>query len=305
MVNQVWRPTYLFALGPILTIVWLARQADSNMISDNEFVEELQTSSNGCPLFCFPGPDNFRQMAALMTPKRSVVGVDAMKLYELHPTSTIAQIAGVCINIIRQIQKHGPYYLCGWSFGGFVAYEMAVQLRGAGERVGLLAVLDVGNPAPASGWSTSESLRFHLTYLSDRLKKYARNLLGGNFSKLKGDALKFITPKPNKMTWLIVGPLFRMLNRPVPEALQINTSIVDIACAEFRPSFYTGRLVLICAQNRGPEFNLEPTLGWTRCVSGPIDLHIVPGDHLSMMEAPNIKTLADTLGSYLVADRNV
>jgi hypothetical protein len=127
-------------------------------------------------------------------------------------------------------------------------------------------------------------------------------LLGGNFSALAQDALKFITPKPNKMTWFLIEPLFRMLNRPVPKIFQINNSIVDVACLGFRPSRYTGRLVLIGAQERGSEFNLEPTLGWKRCVDGPIDVHIVPGDHLNMMKSPNVNGLVEKLASYFPAD---
>ncbi len=275
------------------------------MTTDSEIVEALQTSGTGAPLFCFPGPNHFRDMAKLMKSKRSVFGVDVIKLYEAHPTYTIGQIAGLCIDTIRPYQSRGPYYLCGWSFGGFVAYEMAVQLVSAGEEVGLLVVLDVGNPAPASGLSVSEGLEFRLTYLSDRLKKYLRNLLSGNFSSLAEDALRFITPKPNKMTWFLVEPLFRMLKQPIPKIFQINTSIVDVACREFRPSSYTGRLVLICAQSRGSEYNLEPTLGWKRCVDGPIDIHIVPGDHLNMMEPPNVSELVEKLTSYLPVDGNV
>src|SRR5262249_54549249 len=39
-------------------------------------------------------------------------------------------------------QPEGPYHLGGFSLGGTVAYEMAQQLRAAGEGVGLLALFD-------------------------------------------------------------------------------------------------------------------------------------------------------------------
>uniref|UniRef100_UPI002457A9D7 thioesterase domain-containing protein n=1 Tax=Nocardia farcinica TaxID=37329 RepID=UPI002457A9D7 len=40
---------------------------------------------------------------------------------------------------IRSIPPHGPYHLLGWSLGGHIAHEMAVQLRAEGEEVALLA----------------------------------------------------------------------------------------------------------------------------------------------------------------------
>jgi pimeloyl-ACP methyl ester carboxylesterase len=43
---------------------------------------------------------------------------------------------------IRTVQPAGPYHLVGWSFGGNVVHEMAVQLRDAGEEIAALVVLD-------------------------------------------------------------------------------------------------------------------------------------------------------------------
>jgi thioesterase domain-containing protein len=51
---------------------------------------------------------------------------------------------------IRQVQPWGPYRLLGWSFGGIVAHTMAVRLREAGERVELLALMDVHQTGPGS-----------------------------------------------------------------------------------------------------------------------------------------------------------
>ncbi|MDB1085975.1 amino acid adenylation domain-containing protein [Streptomyces sp. ACA25] len=49
---------------------------------------------------------------------------------------------------IRSVQPRGPYRLLGWSFGGSVAHAMAVRLQELGERVELLALMDV-YPRPA------------------------------------------------------------------------------------------------------------------------------------------------------------
>jgi thioesterase domain-containing protein len=46
------------------------------------------------------------------------------------------------IEQIRSAQPSGPYRLLGWSVGGVIAHEIAVQLRAAGERVEALVLLD-------------------------------------------------------------------------------------------------------------------------------------------------------------------
>ncbi|MER7344730.1 amino acid adenylation domain-containing protein [Streptomyces aurantiacus] len=54
----------------------------------------------------------------------------------------IADMADDYVAQIRSIQPKGPYHLLGWSFGGMVAHAAATRLQAAGERVGLLALLD-------------------------------------------------------------------------------------------------------------------------------------------------------------------
>ena len=46
------------------------------------------------------------------------------------------------IKYIKKVKPSGPYILGGWSFGAVVAYEMAVLLEKAGEKVENLYLLD-------------------------------------------------------------------------------------------------------------------------------------------------------------------
>ncbi len=56
------------------------------------------------------------------------------------------ELAARYVDRIRAVQPDGPYHLLGWSAGGTIAHEMAVQLREAGQRVALLALLDTFTP---------------------------------------------------------------------------------------------------------------------------------------------------------------
>jgi thioesterase domain-containing protein len=55
-------------------------------------------------------------------------------------------MAASCIEELRTVQPHGPYLLAGRCNGATVAYEIAQQLRAAGEEVALLASLDSDPP---------------------------------------------------------------------------------------------------------------------------------------------------------------
>lgn len=58
----------------------------------------------------------------------------------------IEDMALLYLQEIKKLQPHGPYYLCGFSLGGEIAYEMAQQLLKQGEQVKLLLMLDTRNP---------------------------------------------------------------------------------------------------------------------------------------------------------------
>ncbi|MDW3191885.1 MAG: amino acid adenylation domain-containing protein [Cytophagales bacterium] len=70
-------------------------------------------------------------------------GLRSPLLRQSHPEGIkIEDIAASYIGRIKAIQPEGPYRLAGWSIGGEIAYEMAVQLEKSGEIIELLSVID-------------------------------------------------------------------------------------------------------------------------------------------------------------------
>ncbi|MET8565149.1 amino acid adenylation domain-containing protein, partial [Streptomyces flaveolus] len=60
--------------------------------------------------------------------------------------ATLVDMAADYVSRIRTVQPFGPYHLIGWSSGGVVAHEMAVQLQAAGEEVAALVLMDSYTP---------------------------------------------------------------------------------------------------------------------------------------------------------------
>src|SRR5262249_16063328 len=54
----------------------------------------------------------------------------------------VEDMAAVYLEAIRKLQPRGPYYLAGLSFGGLVAFEMALRLHAERETVAFLALSD-------------------------------------------------------------------------------------------------------------------------------------------------------------------
>jgi thioesterase domain-containing protein len=55
-------------------------------------------------------------------------------------------LSGDYLRAMLTVQPEGPYHICGPSFGGLVAFEIARQLVDRGESPALLVVID--HPGP-------------------------------------------------------------------------------------------------------------------------------------------------------------
>ncbi|MGW5496076.1 non-ribosomal peptide synthase/polyketide synthase [Streptomyces olivaceoviridis] len=107
----------------------------------------LRTGGPGTPLFCVHPLGGlgwaYRALARHLDGSHPVYGLQAAGFDEPAPLpSAIAEMAVGYLTRLREVQPSGPYRLLGWSFGGLVAQEMAVQLQDAGEEVELLMLLD-------------------------------------------------------------------------------------------------------------------------------------------------------------------
>ncbi|WP_068925909.1 amino acid adenylation domain-containing protein [Planobispora rosea] len=108
----------------------------------------LRESGSRPPLFCVhPAGGLSWCYSGLIRyiPDRPIYGLQAR--HDPLPAS-LRELAADYVEQLRAVQPAGPYHLLGWSTGGVIAQEMAVQLRLAGQEVALLAVLDA---YPAEG----------------------------------------------------------------------------------------------------------------------------------------------------------
>ena len=82
-------------------------------------------------------------MARRMTYPGAVIGIQARGLDGREaPHATVEAMAAEYLRAVKTRQATGPYYLCGYSFGGLVAFEMARRLQEAGDDVALVGLFD-------------------------------------------------------------------------------------------------------------------------------------------------------------------
>ncbi|MBD3882896.1 amino acid adenylation domain-containing protein [Phormidium tenue FACHB-886] len=259
------------------------------------------------PMFCvhpmfgvvFP----YLELARHLRSDRSFYGLQPFGLDGQHsPFNEIEAMATYYIQAIQTMQPQGPYFLSGWSFGGLVAFEMAQQLTRAGQQVELLAILDT--PAPLSSnqpslWQSLKLLKtaigsllpFLLDYGAISLNRQA--MRSWNWSRWQWLAIAHLIPEESRLRLLeesAIAPLLRIF--------YANTQ----AAARYVPQHYANRITLFQAteqSDRRAYSQSDATLGWNK-LAKDIQLHSVPGNHLSMLRQPHVQTLADQLQQYLV-----
>jgi amino acid adenylation domain-containing protein len=113
----------------------------------------IRSSGDGSPLFFIHPAIGLSSVYSAFIPyidaKHPIYGLQARGLSQgatFH--ETIEEMAREYLNQIRAIQRHGPYHLLGWSFGGLVAQAIASLLQKDGEEVQLLALLDAVPASP-------------------------------------------------------------------------------------------------------------------------------------------------------------
>ncbi len=102
---------------------------------------------------------NLRHLAMHLGEDRPVYTIQARGLRaDEEPHRRFEDMARDYIAEIRKVQPHGPYLLGGFSGGGITAFEMARQLRAAGEETASLVLIDTPVPTP------------HLARIVDRIR---------------------------------------------------------------------------------------------------------------------------------------
>lgn len=243
----------------------------------------------------------YRALARLLGAERSVYGIRAEGFAGVdEPATTIEEMARRDLAAIRAVQPKGPYLLGGWSLGGVVAYEMAQQLRAAGEEVGALVLIDSGTPgggAPAAAviGETDDPMT---AYMGLDLAG-----LGGEKLPEMIEAMRRMSPA-ERTAFLRERTAKSDLANRLGEAQRARLMQVFrtnlTALGAYAPAPYPGPATLLRAARR-----VDPTRdtdGWTDLVER-LTVRRVPGHHYSMLHPPYVDELARLVSAALRGDR--
>jgi amino acid adenylation domain-containing protein len=196
-----------------------------------------------------------------------------------------AEMAEDYVEQLRTVQPTGPYHLLGWSAGGRIAHEMALQLQAQGHEVRLLAMLD----APATAQLQMPDLR-----------KLATDVLTdfGLDAGILGD---------EPLTFKRLAQVLRTTETALAEldehtlwaAFDVYRNQARIS-GEAPPGQFAGDVLFFSADL---EKSREAPLidGWEPYVRGRIDHHPLACTHAEMVSAGPLSIVAQAVQEILAA----
>jgi amino acid adenylation domain-containing protein len=282
---------------------------------------EIQTAPGSTPLFVVHGLFgdllSFAEVIAALGPEQTVFGLRARGLDGLEtPLASVADMAKAYVEEMRSVQPHGPYRLLGWSAGGSIAYEMACQLRAAGESVGLLAILDHppaggaaadGPPLPVRiGRIAAHALR-NMPYWVDVLRRAdlveKRSLLSDRL-RATWRALGRMTGQRTGIETLVQEIEATYGLEYVQEWPEFRRRVLQAqveGMTHYRPRPYPGQMLLFRCRRQPLLSAHDPLLGWGPYAQGGVEVIEVPGTHRALLRDAAAQLLGRLLSQRLKA----
>lgn len=267
------------------TIAQLAQRVggESEAQSTMAHLLRIQKGNGSVPLFFVPGGGGgereFMVYARMMRTLGANVPVYGFRVWGLdgrtQPHNSVEALASVLIREMKTVQTSGPYFLAGECLGGILAFEMARQLKKAGDEVRFLGMLDTSCPTP------SFFVKAFTAKLKPRFKQcverwfrlpWSRRLTGipaviGETIENLGSDLGCIRVHPCETDDVSKRQYgVKWVSYTYPRML-----------LRYRPKPYDGRVTLLITEKF--KHLAKVPAAWEDFASGGLDIHTVPGNH--------------------------
>ncbi|MFN3722299.1 MAG: non-ribosomal peptide synthetase [Paracoccaceae bacterium] len=229
-----------------------------------------------------------RPLAEALGPDQPVFGLTVGLPSQDSPIG-VQETASAYAEEITKAFPHGPISLAAVSLASYVAYELAQQLIRAGRDVRVIAMFDSSGPGGRTRLSGWARLGVHLRQLARRGPSHVAWIVRNRWADL--------VYRANKL---------RMRLQPGtadPMAVDRFMMAAELAVQSYEVKPIMRPLTIFRAEaniSDSPQ-SAHHGLGWAPVAAAGFEVIDVPGDHLSILQPPNVTVLAHHL-SRLMAD---
>ncbi|MFE2322531.1 amino acid adenylation domain-containing protein [Streptomyces sp. NPDC059385] len=252
----------------------------------------IQPGGDRAPLFCVHSGVglslSYLTLVPYLDPDQPLYALQSPTVVDGAPLpESIEENAAEYIRLIKEVRPEGPYHLLGWSFGGLLAFEMAVQLRAAGDEVGLLTVMD---SFPRTDAVDERDEQVRLGWLMEGIGHHRDEFDG---RRIVPDDLYETLRRDN-------SPLARMGRERLRRVVDLMGRH-QLLNTRYKPGEYAGDVELFLAE-RSPwgEVTAKDVL-WKEFMTGSVRVHRVDCAHDDMLDPEPLTAIGPALRAALDA----
>lgn len=272
-------------------------QADVQPISWKSLVP-IKPEGSKVPIYIIHGIGlnllNFSSLVSYMDAEQPIYGLQALGLDgKDEPLDNMEAIAAHYLSEVLEQNPDGPYSIAGYSFGGYVALEMARQLKEMGKVVKLLAMFDTNA-------QESDNKKSGLAWLSRKINRQLPKLIWFTNSLIKSpiSTLQYQKQYVKRQVNALLQATGLQEKPQVVKQLDHLHHIMEkheLAFDSYSMKPYDGIVDLFKAELRVYFVDDLKYLGWGKYALRGVRVHNVPGDHKQMLLPPNDKVFAESL----------
>ncbi|NXX48511.1 FAS synthase, partial [Tricholaema leucomelas] len=228
------------------------------------------------------------------------------------PVDSIQSLATYYIGCMKQIQPEGPYRIAGYSFGACVAFEMCSQLQAQHKGSHALNSLFLFDGSPSFVAAYTQSYRAKLSEGSETaleteaLCAFVQQFTGIDYNKLLEVLLplKDLEARANAAADLIAR-VHTNINRDALSFAAASFYHKLKAADKYVPEFkYHGNITLMRAKsNNEYEEGLGGDYRLSEVCDGKISVHVIEGDHRTLLEGNGAESIIGIIHSSLAEPR--
>jgi thioesterase domain-containing protein len=250
-------------------------------------IVRLQDGNGSASAYCMPTSTGsfhvYLELAKAIGPGHLIFGIqfaDRVQTGIFKEFSSLREMTTAMLPEFLAHHRDGPICLIGYSFAAYLAIELAQQLIGLGKTVPLVVIID-GKP-PSASFSLFLRMKHFIRYVGPWMIKVAtRTITDTNFRTL--------------FYYKVVGSSWYA---KLPEELQDYIKKNHANALNYRfEGVYRNKILLFRSAHHGASLRCSPgeDYGWGGITGASVEVVYIPGDHLLMMQNPNVVHIAKAL----------
>jgi aspartate racemase len=175
-----------------------------------------------------------------------------------------------------------------------------------GHEVGLVALLDSFPSCESNELSLSERAAKKVEFWKRRIEGHWKEIHPTRISQWPDylrRKLKTLRRRARSRAWQIAFQSYGSSNNELPKVFQDVKESNYLAFKRYVTKPYSGKVTVFMAAQHRPSTAEFLQTAWNDLAKGGVELHEVPGDHVTMIEEPHAEALAQSLRKCLDAFR--